>query len=175
MISFSIGGITIPVEAGNGTIEQTYEDVSRSTTHEMGDGSLIKQTYVGAGKKLRTTISGSEAWVPPCFGGLDFDAPQLLKCSTPRAIHGAGRIITVPAARRSDAGYTPKGYAIKNDVVIETGVESIVGDTVTLDTVTGAEGYVVHYWPEITVYATFTETGDQASAHYGWQLVCREK
>jgi len=175
MYSFTIGDITIPVESGNGRISQTYEDATATSLLTLGDGSKIPQTFAGTLDKLNTTITGPQGWAPAALAGLDKHTPYVLKCSTPRAIHGLTASIAIPSKRRTDTDYTPRGYAIVNDEMVETTVSSIVGDTVNLATVTGATGYVVHYWPQITVHAFFSENADQGAAAYSWTLRCEEK
>lgn len=172
--SFELGGVAISYEAGDGRVLQSYDDATRRSLMEMGDGSLVSRTYAGTSGKINTRISGNSAWAAAPLSGLDYSSAMTLKCAEPRAIHGATVSITIPSARRIDTGYTPRGYAVVGGSLVETTITGIVSNVCTLTAVSGATGYEVHYWPEITVHAKFTESLASDTAHYAWALECRE-
>lgn len=166
--TLEIGGLVIPVEAA-GDIEQTFETIGGSTLLRMMNGAAKKQTHW---RKLRTRISGA-GWTPPGLAGLDYDVPLLLKSCASRALQSTGNVIAVPAARRTDSGYTPTGFAIVAGRYVPTPL-SLASNTATLTAVTGAQGYGVRYWPELTVYAEFSESNRAMGASWSWQLTAEE-
>jgi len=171
MNSFTLGGIAVPLHARL-KFNQSYESKRVSTDHAMGDGSTERQTLAGTADKLRTTLSGF-GWSPLGLNGLDYTGSLVLKCVEPLIITSASNVITIPAARRSDAGYTPVGFAIVDDLQVSTTI-NIVDNIATLGTVSGATGYQAQYVPEITVYASFKESLASETASYNWSLTCEE-
>lgn len=174
MASFELGGVVVPIEAGDGTISQTYAPKNEGTLLYLGNGSSIKQIVAGFIGKLKTTITSSSVWTPASFAGLDFSDKLLLKCAQHRSVGGNTVVIDISPKRRTDSGYTPRGYGLVNGVLVETGIDTIVGDTVTLFPVVGATSYKVDYWPEIEVFATFNENMNARASQFGWSLVCEE-
>lgn len=166
--TLEIGGLVIPVQAA-GDIEQTFEDIGGSKLHRMLNGAGLKQTHW---RKIRTRISGT-GWVPPGLAGLDYDAQLVLKSCSARALQAVGNVIAVPAARRTDTGYEPTGYAIVNGRYVSTPL-ALVSNTATLTAVTGAQGYGVKYWPQFTVYAAFSESNRAMGSSWTWQIEAEE-
>lgn len=166
--TFEIGGIVIPVQAA-GDVEQTFENIGGFTLNRMLNGAGVPQSHW---RKLKTTIAGS-GWAPPGLAGLDYDATHVLKSVAARSLQATGNVITVPAARRTDSGYAPTGYAIVDGRYVSTPLV-LVTNTATLTAVAGAQGYGVRYWPQITVYARFTDSNRPAGAIWSWQIEAEE-
>ncbi|MDZ7735884.1 MAG: hypothetical protein U5P41_07140 [Gammaproteobacteria bacterium] len=137
-----LGGVTLPAEANIG-IRQTYELLGGRAQLRMASGTA---RLLNRWQKLRTRISG-DGWTPRELAALDFGEPLLLACVAPRAVAASGNEFDIPAARRSDSGYGPLGWALVNGELTRTPLE-MDGDTATLDAVAGASRYEVWYWPE---------------------------
>lgn len=174
---FELGGLKIAVETVLG-FTQTYEPIGGRARLRMMGGNAVQQVWWG---KLRTQLSG-DGWWPPGLDGLDYDGELTLLCAVPRTLQSASNVIALPSARRTDAGYTPQGYAIVRGQSPQVGggdlvptTLSLAGDVATLGTVTGAVGYHVAYWPALTVLADPPTTeGDVAAATHRWSLTAEE-
>lgn len=166
--TFELGGLVIPVQAA-GDISQTFEHIGGFTLHRMLNGAGVPQSHW---RKLKTTITGS-GWVPPGLAGLDYDATHVLKSVAARSLQATGNVITVPAARRTDTGYAPTGYAIVDGRYVSTPLV-LVTNTATLTVVAGAQGYGVRYWPQFTVSARFTEDTRPVGASWSWRIEAEE-
>lgn len=166
--TLEIGGLVIPVQAA-GDIEQTFEPIGGVSTGRMMNGTAYRQRHW---RKLKTRISGS-GFAPPGLAGLDYDAQLLLKSVAARALQAVGNVVTVPAARRTDTGYAPLGYAVVAGRTVSTPL-ALAGDTATLTAVSGAQGYGVWYWPQITVYAEFNDSARPAGAAWSWSIEAEE-
>ena len=96
-------------------------------------------------------------------------------------------MLTLPAARRTDAGFVPIGYALitpdGGDAMLDPRWQpadvALAGDVATVTPATGALQYQVWYWPQVTVFATRPQVewvGQPAgSGHsYSWSLEARE-
>ena len=171
MISLIVGGISIPPEAAL-DLTQSYEPEQGAALLRMMNGNLKKQTQWQG--KLATRIAGG-GWIPIGLQALDYAATMTLACIAPRAIDAAGTSIVLPAARRADAGCTPRGFAIGADGrQVETSI-GIATNTATLGAVAGALGYRVLYWPLLTVFAEPpTASVDARRAAYSWELNAKE-
>jgi len=168
---FSLGGIDVPIECF-ADFEQSYDVLTSSSILRMSDGSAIKQTAWGGKLKINTSGSG---WAPLGFTGLNFENPLLFKCAKPRALDGATEIITLPAARRTDSGYTPIGFAVVDNELVETPIDSLVANVATLITVANATAYRVHYWPEISVFVKEpAENWNKSGNSHGWSFEAEE-
>lgn len=169
-MSLIVGGLVIPALAALDLV-QTYEPIGGSSLLRMMSGAAKKQTHW---QKLRTRISAG-GWVPPGLAGLDYAASMQIACIAPRAIDGAGTSIAIPAARRADAGYTPRGFAyLASGLQVETTI-GLAGNTATLGAVAGAASYSVEYWPLLTVFADPPViTGDVRRANHSWELSAEE-
>lgn len=166
--TLEIGGLVIPVQAA-GDIEQSFETIGGSALLRMLNGAGMKQTHW---RKLKTTISGS-GWTPPGLAGLDYTAPLTIKSCASRAVQAAGNVIAVPSARRTDTGYAPSGYAIVEGRYVPTPLV-LVSNTATLTAVSGAQGYGVRYWPQLSVYAEFRESNRPAASSWSWSIEAEE-
>jgi len=174
---FEIGGLKVAVESAL-EFSQTYEPIGgRSRLRTMGGGAVQQVWW----SKQRTVLSAN-GWWPPGLDGLDYDGPLTLLCAVPRTVQAAGNVIALPSARRTDAGYTPQGYAIVRGQSPQVGGGDLVpttlglaGDVATLGTVAGAVGYHVAYWPALTVLADPpTVEGDVTGAAHRWSLTAEE-
>jgi hypothetical protein len=162
-----IGGIEIGFSASH-EISQTYEPVGGRSTRRLLNGAALLQHHWA---KLNTTIQGSGR-LPEGLAGLDYTAPIEIKCLAPRSIFAAGTSITLPASRRTDRA--PVGYAIVNGNLVRTAI-SIATNTATLTAVSGASGYLVAYYPILTVYAAPPRTTfDGRGPIGGWELIGEE-
>ena len=141
-----VAGIEVPLDAAH-ELEHGYESLARSEIVPMSDGSHIIETLDGSQDKLKVTIRG-RGTVPVGLQGVAFDGPVLIKCAGPRAITSASRVITLPAARRSDVGSEPYGRAYVGGEWVSTPV-SPAGNIYTLDEVANAKHYQCVYFPEI--------------------------
>lgn len=168
MSGLIIGGIEIPL-AAQLELSQTYEPIQAASIIRMADGGAVKQTAWSG--KLLTRIRG-KGWAPHGLNALDYSASMELSCIAQRSITSASNVITIPAARRSDLA--PTGFAVVDDQLISTSI-SIVTNTATLGTVSGATFYSVYYYPKITVFANPpTENNTHTSAEYDWEMVCEQ-
>lgn len=166
--TLEIGGLVIPVQAA-GDIRQTYEQLGAVATLRMRDGTARRQTVW---RKIGTRINGA-GQVPPGLAGIDYDVPLTLACVAARSVQSTGNVITVPSARRTGSGYAPTGFAVVNGRYVSTPL-SLVGNVATLTTIVGAQGYGVRYWPQISVYADFSDDVQQMGASWSWQIVAEE-
>lgn len=168
--TFELGGIIVPVQAA-GDVNMAWEDLGGFTWPplRMQDGTgLVQQHW----RKLRVRVSGSGI-VPAAFAGLDITATHTLKSPSTRAVHGGTNVITVPAARRTDSGYTPRGFAVVDGGYVATPL-AMAGDVATLTAVPGAAGYGVLYWPQLTVFASFSHDTAAASSRHDWVIDAEE-
>jgi len=149
MSYFVLGGIEVPIECF-ADFNQSYEGLTAAGILRMSDGTGIKQTAWNDKIKIQTSGNG---WAPVGLTGLDFEQSMLFKCAIPRAIDDATINITLPTTRRTDINFTPLGFAVVNNSLVETTI-NIVSNDATLGAVSGATAYRVHYWPELTVFVT---------------------
>lgn len=164
-----IGGLRVAFDSAY-QLSQTYEEIGGSTLHRMLDGSGVKQTHWS---KLRTVITGAGRY-PVGLESLDYSSTITIQCMAPLSLsHASNNVFTLPAARRSD--WAPAGFAIVGGRLVRTSC-TVVTNTATLGTVSGAQGYQVLYWPTLTVYASRPtqqadgRTGDGRS----WTLTAEE-
>ncbi len=168
-MNFELGGITIPINAGL-EFSQSYEMSGGTVTQRMQSGRAIKQTHFN---KLRTVLSG-QGWVPAGLDGLDYSIPLLLRCAAPRSVSSTNTQFTIPVSRRHDFGFEPKAYAVVLGNLVETEITLNV-DIVTLDVVSGAHIYQVHYYPEMLVFTESPQVqGNMTGAEFSWTLTCEE-
>ena len=123
-------------------------------------------------RRLYTSGAG---WLPPGLATLATNAQHLLRCVVPRGIPCAGLEATLPAAHRSDAGYTPYGLAyLAGGQAVRTPA-ALFGNVATVTPVAGALAYGAIYYPELTVWALRpTVSGQRAEATHRWELICEE-
>lgn len=142
-----IGDLVVPTESISG-FDQDYESIEASQFDRTADGTGV--IYSLNWQKLRTTISG-RGWAPSGLRSLDRGQFYRMRCIAPDAVLSDANTITIPSGRRTDTNHDPVGFASMGDQLIETPITGIVSDVATLTTVSGADGYMVWYWPDITV------------------------
>lgn len=164
-----IGGVIIPLHASLG-LTQTYTALGGSTTRRALSGAAVRRTHW---RRLATTLS-AQGSIPTGLQALDYDAPLTLRCVAARSVYAAGAVITLPTARRSDAGHTARGYALVGQYwQVTSAIED--GDTLTLTAVPGASRYRADYLPELTVVADPPqEDHDRYRDEYRWTLTAEE-
>lgn len=171
-MSFQIGSLAIQPHAGF-DINQQYEQIGPESIRRSVSGRAIKQqTY----EKLRVVTSGS-GWVPAGIETVDCSAVHIVRCVVLRAVHAdfSTRQAVLPAARRSDAEYTPVGYAYLTGPRVVSSPVSLVGNVATVAAVAGATGYSVGYFPQISCFIKRpTISGDVSSATLSWEVVAEE-
>ena len=169
VLAFELGAVKVPMTAALG-LQQQCAPIGGNTVLRLGNGAAVKQT---TWRKQRITLTG-DGWVPPGLGGLDYDGQLLLKCGLPEAIASTIVTVTLPAARRTDAGYLPFARAHLPGRDVETAV-SMAGNVATVTAVTGAQAYTVWYYPQLTVICEPPQTTfDGAGAAVAWELVAEE-
>lgn len=162
-----IGGVVVSYEASH-ELSQTYETLGGRSLRRMLSGAGHLQTHWA---KKRTTISGSGR-LPAGLDGLDYTASMSLSCAAPLSIWSATTSATLPAARRAD--FAPRGFAIVNGHQVPTPI-SIATNAVTFTAVSGASGYVVSYYPTLTIYAEPPRLNfDARDVVIGWEIVAEE-
>lgn len=166
-ISAIVGGVTVVYSAST-DLSQSYEVFGGESMRRTLNGGGVKQT---AWTKLRTVLRGRGRH-PAGMDSLDYSGPLSLACIRPRDVYSATITVVLPAARRSDV--PPVAFAIVNGTYIRT-TYSLSGNTATLTALPGAGGYVMYYFPLLTVYATAPrEDFDARGILLGWELSAEE-
>lgn len=165
----TIDGIRLPVQVA-GEINQDYEAFGGFALLRLGLGAAVHQEVW---RKTRTTLSAS-GLLPPGLAAVDWAAAHALGCVAPRSIQSAGTIITLPAARRSDAA--PYGFAVDAIGLLRPVAVSVAADVATLAPLPGAVSYQLLWYPLLTVRAPagVRSSYDAAGAVASWELVCEE-
>lgn len=169
--NFNLGGVEVPLFASLG-INQTYENIGGFLVRRTMDGSAIKQQQW---TKLSTSVSGRGS-IPAGFDELDFTQPLLMRCIGVRGITSADNVVELPAARRSDTGFEPSGFArLNGEFLWQSTTINIVGDTATLGIVSGAAQYRVEYFPEFTVFSNPPRIDvDERGKELSWTINAEE-
>lgn len=165
-----VGSVIVPVYAMT-DISQQYADISARSRKRTADGTLITRTLWSG--MLSTVITGS-GLIPSGLQEVDFDSEFELSCIAHRAVNSATNTITIPAARRSDAGSEPYGRALVGERWVATPISGIVANVATLTAVTGATRYQCIYFPKITAAGDLTEEKPQHGPVFGWTLTAEE-
>lgn len=167
--NFQIGNSVIELPQSI-NFEQSFEEFGGVTTHRMMSGAAIRQTNWS---KLRTTMTG-DGFLPPGIHGVDWKSSQTLKCGATRSLSSTSNVITLPAARRTDTGYTPTAVYLKDGLWKSTAV-SVVDNVATCTTASGAVAYMVEYYPQITVFIDPPNiTWDRMAGKYRWSITAEE-
>lgn len=165
-----IGSVAVPLWASM-EIAQTYALIGGAAVLRMMNGAAKKQTHW---QRLATTISGAGN-IPAGLDGLDYSQPLVIKCVAPRSITAASNVIAIPAARRSDAGHLPHGFAETAAGVLQATPVSMAGNVATLTPVVGAARYQVLWYPQFSALSDGPrEDGDVGQARSGWQIEAEE-
>jgi hypothetical protein len=165
-----VGSIVIPTEAVP-EFDQRYVDLAGQTFRRTADGSGVLRS--GWSGKISTRISG-RGWTPSGLDTIALGSTHTIKCAQPRAVSSATTSVTLPVARRSDTGHTPIGFALVGDLLVSTAITGIVSNVATLTSVTGASGYRVHFWPEITAVILANECTGTHQAEFRWSIEAEE-
>lgn len=172
-IYFELGGVSIPF-SGNLVMQQSYTPLMGARwppERTMNGGAVRRVSFTG---KLGT-VASCTGWTPAGFDGLDWSQPMLMKCAAPRCIQGAGNVIELPAGRRSESYFAPRGYAVVGGRAVASEI-NVVGNDATVTTVAGATAYEVWYWPQVTVIARPVRVSGQLDlAEYQWTLEAEEQ
>lgn len=165
----TINGLRLPL-ASAGQIEQAYEDFGAFALLRLGTGSAVHQEVW---RRTRTTLAAT-GLVPVGLRHIDWTAAFTLGCVEPQSMQGASNVITIPAARRSDAA--PFGFAVDASGLIRPVGVGLDGNVVTLTPLVGALSYQVLWYPLLTVRAPagLRTRFDAAGAVAGWELVAEE-
>lgn len=154
---------------------QDYTPISGATVNRMQNGAAVKQTHW---EKLATSISCSGV-IPTAIAQIDFADQYLMRCGAKRAISSSSPNITLPAARRSDAGYEPQGYGLIEDGYgrgeWQESTTVMAGDVAQITPVAGATLYRAYYWPEFYVFSEPpNESANVHGADFNWNLSAEE-
>lgn len=164
----TINGLALPL-ASAGEIEQSYAQIGGFSVLRMADGSAVPQKRW---RKLATTLQAT-GLLPPGLAAVNWDAPVTLGCVGSRAIQSASTTIALPAARRTDA--PPYAFAVLAGARVQPTPVDVTEDVASVTAVTGAVGYVVHYYPLLTVLSPGPqERYDALGAVASWTLDAEE-
>jgi hypothetical protein len=168
--TLEIGAVKIPLPAVY-NFSQSYEAIGGSALLRMMSGAGIKQSHWN---RLRTNISGG-GLLPIGLSTVDFSVSHVLKCATPRLVYANSNVITIPANRRTDAGYEPYAFAFMPDHTLKSISLSVVNHVATCAVTSGAVAYAVGYTPQFTAFMNPpNESYDVTNAEPSWDLVAEE-
>lgn len=171
MKTFILAGLKLVFE-NHLELSQDYDEEQASRITRHADGSARKQ--VAWSGKIKTVLTGS-GWIPPGFELLDYDSSMEMSCIAVKGVTSASNIITIPAARRADAGFEPYAIAHVDGARVDTDINSLVANVATVEDVNGATHYTVFYYPKITVFASLPQQRhDVINDRYTWTLEARE-
>jgi hypothetical protein len=171
MKTFILGALSLPFEA-HLDLSQSYEEELDKRLVRHADGSARQQ--INWRGKIKTRLTGA-GWVPPGFDALDYDAPLEMSCIAAKTVVSQDRVIEIPEARRSDAGFEPFAIANVDGGRVEATIASTAGNVITIAPVANAQFYGVFYYPKINVFASLpTQRHDAINDKYRWELEARE-
>lgn len=161
-----VDGIVVP-DDNRSQMSQTYKALSAGEVNRVQSGAGLYRGYWSG--KIATTVSG-QGRLASVLSAILPNQSVVMKCIQSRAVGSSSHIITVPAARRADVPMV--GYAITADNdSVETSIDDVTGNVVTLAEVPGAVGYSVNYWPELTlINCQFEDNIEVSDALWGWSL-----
>lgn len=168
--TLEIDGVPIPQSAIYEFDQEYGEIVQRSYRRTADNTAVVRET---GSAKLTTVISG-RGWAPPGLAMLDTGSTHVIRCAMVHAAHALTNTVLIPAARRSDSGHEPMGFAIVDDEYVSTPIIGIAADVATLTAVPGAAGYVVHLFPEFTAVILTNTARGASSASFTWRIVAEE-
>lgn len=164
-----LGGVRVPIHASM-EFQQSYEPIGGHAMHRLNNGTLVKQFRW---RKIATSIT-ARGTIPPALLSLDYDGTLVMDCAAPRSLGGTGLVYSLPAARRTDTGYTPRARALVGERWVPAQID-ITDHVATLTAVANAVQYQVWYWPRLTVYCEPpSEQTDTMEADCGWTLNAEE-
>lgn len=149
-------------------IKQSYRTLNDGIVLRMIDGTGIKQN---SWTKVETVISGS-GWVPDGLQNVDFRSSVVIDCIEPISITQASNVFTLPTNRRSDV--TPYALAYTSTGWVNT-ASSLVTNTLTATTVSGATAYMGIWFPKLTVFCNSPAYNlDTSSGTFNWSITGQE-
>jgi hypothetical protein len=165
--SLIIAGLTIP-HLSILELQQEYGVVDSRAEHRMGDGALeVQENW-----SKRTTQLTGRGLMPAAFNSIDWNSDVIIQCIALEALQSASNVIGLPIERRDDTEVL--GFALVGNREVPTAVD-VVDDEATLTVVSGADFYLVKYYPVMTCRARKpTRSLDFANASYGWSLEAQE-
>ena len=167
--TFELGGIEIPIFSLLG-FSQSYEPIGGSALLRMVDGTAVKQQQW---EKFRSVVRGTGS-IPPGLQNLNYSVSMLMKGASKVGIIDTSNVITVTSDRRSDTPHAPRGFAMIDRELVDTSIGFSV-DEATLGVVSGADFYVIHYWPQFNVFATKPSIQwEENQKNVNWELVMEE-
>lgn len=166
-----LGGLELPVRVAYAMAENEQE-IGGYHFRRMHSGALRLQEHWS---KFRIALQ-ADGISGDGLAGLDVGAQLTFKSQSPRSIFSATEAITVPAARRTDGDYAPRGYSWRAGVRTPDSIASTVGNVITLTTVAGAAFYEVEFFRELTIMLTERPSRDLDSTGHrmSWRLVGEE-
>lgn len=174
--TLEIGSIVVPSES-LGEFEQTYTELAQTFFRRTADGTGVLRSI--GNTKLRTVINGV-GWIPSALENIDRSTTHVIRCAMTRTASSGSTTVTLPAARRSDAGHQPIGFALVGDQLVSSvitnlaDINSAVTNDATLTAIAGASGYRVHYFPEITAAIVSAECQGTGGASFNWSFEAEE-
>jgi hypothetical protein len=171
MKTFILGALSLPFEA-HLELSQDYEEEIDKRLTRHADGSARQQ--INWRGKIKTRLTGA-GWIPPGFDLLDYENSLEMSCIAAKSVISQDRVITIPSARRADAGFEPCAIASVDGGRVDAAITGTVGNVVIVAPVANAQFYTVFYYPKINVFASLpTQRHDAINDKYSWELEARE-
>lgn len=149
------------------SLTQSYEFIGGVTRLRAGDGTQKTQAYW---TRLKTVMNG-EGFVSPAALGIDWTAPQTVKCANPLSLESSSNVQALPAARRSDI--PPAALAWVDGFPVPTPV-AMAGNVATATLVANASLYTFEYWPEISAFLTLSQANSRPDGKVSWTITAEE-
>lgn len=164
-----IGSFVLPVWAGL-DLTQRYEEIGPEGILRTSSGRGIKQM---TWRKRRIITQGS-GWIPAGLDAIDPTQQHVVHCILPESLPAdpITRQVTLPAARRTDAGHLPFGQAeVGRGHIVMTPV-TLAGNVATAAAVPGALRYQVGYYPALLCWVN--RPSRSGPDGYSWELIAEE-
>ncbi len=153
------------VNAQGYRVQQSLSPVPSRTIRRLQNGAAVSMANF---RKLQTTITGS-GFYPAGLDAVDWLQPITVHCVQRQSIRSASNIIALPTARRTDSGYTPDAGAIVGGELVPSPV-SITDHVATITPVAAATGYLVQYFPILTIFADLETAEDIDGRVISWTI-----
>ena len=166
-----VDGIAVPIGVLGEALTQTYQDVEGgAAVLRMGDGTALVQSRW---RRCMTTIAAAGV-LPVQLAAVNWRAPVVLGCVGPRGVAAAGLTAALPAARRADTRVF--AVAVRPDGELRPTAVTVAGDTATVTEQAGALGYIVYYYPQLTVVSArgARERYDTIAGAASWEIELEE-
>lgn len=173
MKTLIVGGFVVPIYAAL-SLQQQFLKRGGSGRTRMEDGRLEAQF---SWEKLAYEVSGTGT-VPPGLDGLNDHTEYEVSCAIYKELAVAGTSVILPAARRTDSGYVPYVMACRPaaaplDQIIEISA-SLAGDLLSWSALSGANHYIVRYYPKFTALIEFARSDESEGFGSRWTLTAEE-